>query len=113
MIMIREDIHKAGNAMRDTLTENVINGMATAEGEFDLGDGFLCVSIDPTGADIMIYDRNGNEKTNLPNLEDAVRRAMPTYDGVVDTLEAAREERDDDRLLYRGLCMAEGLSIQW
>lgn len=113
MIMISEDIHKAGNAMRDTLTENVINGMATAEGEFDLGDGFLCVSIDPTGADIMIYDRNGNEKTNLPNLEDAVRRAMPTYDGVVDTLEAPREEREEDRLLYRSLCMAEGLSIQW
>lgn len=113
MNMISGDIRKAGNAMRDTLTENVINGMTTAEGEFDLGDGFLCVSIDPTGADIVIYDRNGNEKTNLPNLEDAVRRAMPTYDGVVGMLEAAKEQRDEDWQLYRGLCMAEGFSIQW
>lgn len=113
MTMISGDIRKAGNAMRDTLTENVINGMTTAEGEFDLGDGFLCVSIDPTGADIVIYDRNGNEKTNLPNLEDAVRRAMPTYDGVVGMLEAAKKQRDEDRLLYRGLCMAGGFSVQW
>lgn len=113
MNMISGDIRKAGNAMRDTLTENVINGMTTAEGEFDLGDGFLCVSIDPTGADIVIYDRNGNEKTNLPNLEDAVRRAMPTYDGVVDTLEEAEEQRADDRCLYRSLCASQGFSIQW
>lgn len=96
-----KEIRAMADAMRDRLTEAVLEGRHAAEGQFTLGEHEVCVSIDATGCDVEVYGEGGAE--GLPNVEDAVRRAMPTVAEVCGLLEEADADRADEEELHRRL----------
>lgn len=111
-----ERIHSAfqafGGRMLARLTDNIGDGMSTAEGQMSLGDHEVCVSIDPTGCDVTVYNGCGMAEC-LPNVEEAVRRAMPTYD---DAVHARALEADDmlaELSTRRDICRGYGWSCPW
>lgn len=94
------------------LTDSVRDGLGAAEGQFQLGSHEVCVSIDPTGCDVAIYDDCGMAES-LPNVENAVRRAMPTPG---DALRAVELEADDtlaELSTRRDICRSYGWSCPW
>ena len=99
--------------MRDTmycrLMDNVQGGMTTAEGQFTLGDHEICVSIDPTGADVEIYGEGGLRR-GLPRLTEAMERAMPTYGDALRGVELEEEAARDEEALHESLCLSYGWS---
>lgn len=109
---LRREIDDIGAAMAQRLRENMAEGMTTAEGEFALGDSDVCISIDPTGADVEIYSERGLRRS-LPNIEQALRRALPDYGDTEDVLRAEREEAEAERLHYRNLCRMNGWPACW
>lgn len=109
---LRREIEAIGAAMAQRLRENMAEGMTTAEGEFALGDSDVCISIDPTGADVEIYSERGLRRS-LPNIELALRRALPDYGDTEDGLRAEREEAEAERLHYRNLCRMNGWPACW
>lgn len=111
-----ERIHSAfqafGGRMLARLTDSIGDGMSTAEGQMSLGDHEVCVSIDPTGCDVTVYNGCGMAEC-LPNVEEAVRRAMPTYD---DAVHARALEADDmlaELSTRRDICRSYGWSCPW
>lgn len=94
------------------LMDNVQDGVGAAEGQFQLGSHEVCVSIDPTGCDVTVYDECGMAEC-LPNVKEAVRRAMPTY---TDAAHAVALEADDtlaELSTRRDICRCYGWSCPW
>ena len=109
---LRREIAAIGAAMAQRLRDGLADGDYEVQDTFALGGSDVSISIDPTGADIEIYGSDGGLR-HLPNIEQALRRALPDYGDTEDALRAEREEAEAERLHYRNLCRMNGWPACW
>lgn len=109
---LRREIAAIGAAMAQRLRDGLADGDYEVQDTFALGGSDVSISIDPTGADIEIYGSDGGLR-HLPNIEEALRRALPDYGGTEDGLRAERDEAEAERQHYRNLCRLNGWPSCW
>lgn len=109
---LRREIAAIGAEMAQRLREALAGGDYEVQDIFALGNSDVSISINPTGADIGICDCDGRPR-RLPNIEEALRSALPDYGETEDGLRAEREEAEAERLHYRNLCQVNGWPVCW
>ena len=109
---VRQEIAAIGADMAQRLRESIADGLATAEGEYAMGDSDVCISIDPTGADVAIYDDTGLRRS-LPNIEQPLRLQLPAYADTERELRDEAADAEDLRRHYRSLCQSYGWPVGW
>lgn len=109
---VRQEIAAIGADMAQRLRENMADGLDTAEGEYAMGDSDVCISIDPTGADVTIYSDMGQPRS-LPNIEQALRLQLPAYGDIEAELRDEDADTEDLRRHYRSLCQSCGWPVDW
>lgn len=109
---LRREIAAIGAAMAQRLRDGLADGDYEVQDTFALGGSDVSISIDPTGADIEIYGSDGGLR-HLPNIEEALRRALPDYGETEDGLRAERDEAEAERQHYCNLCRLNGWPSCW